>query len=370
MKRNSRIRLLLFLSLCLPFVSLNIAWATSSATAAQCAVGVNVNSFQNFSTDEQMTIVDQLKQNGVGYVRTSLRPDDKNMTLAKALQTAGIGLVLNIGWKVDANAPERQEYPRPHIRAARPLSRIDPGLSRDYFQTVFDKLDAYGVTLAGIEVGNEINWVDFNGDFPMPGRGKALSLGELSQDPVGKQVADGLVKYVQLLVLLKQVRDRSKLNPHVPIISAGMATVSGGKWQADNKLDGVSIPVTYAFLRAHGLDALVDGYGVHSYPPQVTGDDKTALPQLRKYLNDNIFPNGNAKPFWLTEWGFGSDGSAAAENQRAHSVAATRAYFDNLCKQGRLKGVFWYMWNAPGNDSIYRTGRLMPSGRLVVAPMK
>ena len=113
-----------------------VAWTTSSAAAQSCAVGVNVNSFQNFSADEQMAIVDQLKQNGVGSVRTSLRPDDKSMILAKALQSAGIGLVLNTGWKTDANAPERPEYPKPHIRAALPLSRIDLGLSKAYFQTV------------------------------------------------------------------------------------------------------------------------------------------------------------------------------------------------------------------------------------------
>ncbi|GLR90493.1 hypothetical protein [Bradyrhizobium iriomotense] len=103
-------------------------------------------------------------------------------------------------------------------------------------------------------------------------------------------------------------------------------------------------------------------------PP--TGDDKTALPQLRAYLNDNIFPSGSAKPFWLTEWGFGSDGSTPADSQRGRSVAATRADLGDLCRQGRLKGAFWYVWNAPDKDSIYRDGRLMPSGKLVVAPMK
>ena len=285
-------------------VACGVAWTSSAAAAQSCAGGVNVNSFQNFSPDEQMAIVDQLKRNGVGSVRTSLRPDDKSMALAKALQSAGIGLVLNIGWKTEANAPERPEYPKPHIRAALPLSRIDPGLSKDYFQSVFDKLDAYGVTLAGVELGNEINWVDFNGDFPMPGRGKAFSLSELAQDPVGKQVAAGLVKYLQILALLKETRAHSKLNAHTPIISAGMATVSGGKWQADNKLDGVSIPVTYAFLRAHGLDDLVDGYGVHSYPPQVTGDDKTALPQLRNYLGRTYLPKRQCEALLAHRVGF------------------------------------------------------------------
>ena len=59
-----------------------------------CPVGVNVNGFQNFSVPEQQAIVEQLKRSGVGFVRTSLRPDDKNMNLAKNLQSEGIGLVL------------------------------------------------------------------------------------------------------------------------------------------------------------------------------------------------------------------------------------------------------------------------------------
>jgi hypothetical protein len=57
------------------------------AQRTECAVGVNVNSFQNFSAADQLAIVEQLKQSGVRFVRTSLRPDDKNMTLAKTLQS-------------------------------------------------------------------------------------------------------------------------------------------------------------------------------------------------------------------------------------------------------------------------------------------
>jgi hypothetical protein len=347
-----------------------LAWMAGSAVAQQCAVGVNVNSFQNFSADQQTQIVAQLKQNHVGYVRTSLRADDKNMKLARTLQSAGIGLVLNIGAKSDPKVPARPEYPKPHIRSAYPLSALDPDLSHAYFHTVFDQLDAYGVTVTAVEVGNEINWVDFNGDFPMPGNGKALSLSDLVNSLEGKKVSDGLLKYLQILAVLKKVRNRSRLNAHTPIITAGMAAVTGSKWQADNKLDGVSIPVTYAFLRAHGLDDVVDGYGVHDYPPQFSGSNKAALVQLRKYLDDNIFLSGNTKPYWLTEWGFGSNGSSVDESKRAQSIAATRSYFHDLCNQGRLKGLFWYVWNALDNDSIYRDDKLLPSGKLAIAPMK
>jgi hypothetical protein len=59
-------------------------WQLGLAQETKCGVGVNVNSFQNFSAADQQVIVEQLKRSGVRFVRTSLRPDDKNT--AKAAQ--------------------------------------------------------------------------------------------------------------------------------------------------------------------------------------------------------------------------------------------------------------------------------------------
>jgi hypothetical protein len=342
----------------------------SFAQGAKCAVGVNVNSFQNFDAAQQMEIVGQLKRSGVGFVRTSLRPDDKNMNLAKTLQSEGIGLVLVAGIQVSPNTQQRPADAKRHMRSAMPLSSADPELSRTYFQTLFDKLDAKGVVLTGVELGNEINWTDFNGDFPIPGQGKAFSLEDLSRDPEAKKVAQGLLQYLKVLAALKDVRDHSRLNQHTPIISAGMAVVSGGPWQKSLQVDGVSIPATYAFLRAHGLDKLVDGYGVHDYPPVVKPGDKSAAAQRTAMLDASIFPPGNTKPYWLTEWGFPSIATSSAQDQdRARSVAELRAYFLKLYRQGRLGGIFWYVWNEPDHDSIYRGGVLMEAGKLATAPM-
>jgi hypothetical protein len=262
------------------------------AQRTECGVGVNVNSFQNFSAADQQAIVAQLKQSGVRFVRTSLRPDDKNMTLAKTLQSEGIRLVLVPDVQFTPKAKLRPADEKRHIRSAMPLSSADPESSRAYYQTIFDKLDEKGVVLAGVEVGNELNWADFNGDFPVPGQGKSFTLEDLARDPEAKQVAQGLLQYLKVLAKLKDVRDHSKLNQHAPIISAGMAAVSGGQWQQNLKLDGVSIPATYAFLRAHGLDNLVDGYGVHDYPPVVKLGDKVAAAQRKTYLDQSIFPPG------------------------------------------------------------------------------
>jgi hypothetical protein len=251
-----------------------------------------------------------------------------------------------------------------------PLSAADPERSKTYYQTVFDKLDAEGVRLTGIEVGNEINWPDFNGDFSVPGQGKAFTLNDLSHDPEAKQVAEGLLQYLKVLAVLRQVRDHSKLNQHTPIISAGMATGSGGAWQQKLQIDSVSIPVVYAFLRVHGLDDLVDGYGVHTYPQPVKPGDKIALAQRNAELDKNVFPPGNRRPYWVTEWGFPSVAASSTDDQtRAQSVSEMRDYFVGLFRQGRLGGLFWYVWNAPDRNSIYRGDSIMEAGRRAVAPM-
>ncbi|MGH8782005.1 hypothetical protein [Paraburkholderia sp.] len=351
-------------------LALTIISQPALAQEAKCDVGTNVNSFQNFSAADQQTIVDQLKQSGVRFVRTSLRPDEKNMTLAKNLQSEGIGLVLVTGAEFYPNAPLRPADQKRHMRSAMPLSYADPVASRAYYQTVFDKLDEKGVVLAGVELGNEVNWTDFNGDFPIPGQGKSFTLEDLSRDPEAKKVAQGFLQYLKVLAALKDVRDHSKLNKRAPIISAGMAAVTGGKWQHDLQVDGVSIPATYAYLRAHGLDKLVDGYGVHDYPPVVKAGDTAAIAQRNAQLDQAIFPPRNAKPYWLTEWGFPSTATSSAQDQdRARTVAEMRAYFLQLFRQGRLGGLFWYVWNEPDRDSIYRGGAIMEAGRQATAPM-
>ncbi|MBU6451656.1 MAG: hypothetical protein KGS72_07770 [Cyanobacteria bacterium REEB67] len=340
------------------------------AKKTDCPVGVNVNSFQNFSADEQDAIVRQLKTNKVRFVRTSLRPDQKNMNLAKKLQDEGIGLVLVPGLKCKDGTRERPANAQYHTRAAMPLSAVDPAQSRANFQDIFDKLDAAGVVLTAIELGNELNWADFNGDFPVPGQGKAFNLSDLSHDPEAKRVAQGLLQYLKTLKTLKEVRDNSQLNKNTPLITAGMAACSGGIWQAKSKIDGVSIPATYSFLRARGLDDLVDGYGVHVYPGVVKEGDKTALNERNQKLDESIFPPGKDKPFWLTEWGFPSTAQNAADDKtRARSVVEMREYFRHLHKQGRLGGIFWYVWNEPDRCSIYRNDSLMEAGRHAVAPL-
>ena len=98
-----------------------------------------------------------------------------------------------------------------------------------------DSLDANGITLAGVELGNEINWAAFNPEFPLPGEGKILSLQDLADDPEGKQIAKGFLQYVKVLAALKEVRDHSRLNRSTPIILGGLVSAKDGEKLYNNK---------------------------------------------------------------------------------------------------------------------------------------
>ena len=331
---------------------------------------MNVNSFQNFDPGKQNEIVEQLKASHVRFVRTSLRMDEKNLNLAKRLQDEGIGLVFVVGLQFKDGTPERPKNDQYHVREGRPISATDVERSRETYQLTFDKLDQKGVKATAFELGNELNWVDFNADFPVPGRGKAFDLQDLENDPVGKRVAKGFLLYIKALEALKDVRDHSKLNHDAPIITCGMASVTGGEWQKKAKMDGVTIPATYRFLKAHGVDKFVDGYGVHTYPSVVKPGDKDGLAKREQMEDEKIFPSFCDKPFWVTEWGFPSQAAdSKGDRERTRSVEEIRAYFHRLHQDGRLGGMFWYVWNEPDRCSIYRDGTIMDAGRKATAPM-
>ena len=124
--------------------------------------------------------------------------------------------------------------------------------------------------LAGIELGNEINWTGFNADFPFQAQGRLLSEKDLADDDEGREIAKGYLRYLETLAALKEIRDASTLNRRTPIISAGLADLdNSASWLRSVKADAVNVTATLHFLQAHGLDRLVDGYGLHLYPMAV-----------------------------------------------------------------------------------------------------
>ncbi len=359
--------------------------ALAPARAQEMVVGVNVVNPMRASVADQNALLGQLKAAQVRVIRCGISNDDKGIDFAKRAAAQGIRIQLIIGPAYPPTAPKRPYQPNefPAMWGGPPLSAADPALSKAAFQRLFDGLDANGIALAGVELGNEINWAAFNPEFPLPGEGKILSLQDLSDDPEGKQIAKGLLQYVKVLAVLKDVRDHSRLNRSTPIISAGLVSAKDGEKPYNNKKeDIVSLAATIAFLRAHGLDSLVDAYGIHVYPSAGRPGDPTAAVQRLARLDSVDLAACRAKgaaggkPCWITEWGFpNADLSCPAkESGRMLLVEELRNDFAAAAAQHRLAGIDYFSWNSDpwskqiDPDSVYRCGALTESGRAAIAP--
>jgi len=348
-------------------------------------VGVNVVNPMRSSVADQNTLLSQLKAAQVRIIRCGISNDDKGIDFAKRAAAGGIHIQLIVGPQYAPGAPMRPYHPDvyPAMWSGHPLSFADPALSKENFQKLFDSLDANEITLGGVELGNEINWAAFNPEFPLPGEGKILSSQDLLHDPEGKQIAKGFLQYIKILTVLKEVRDNSRLNHSTPIISAGMVSAEDGAKPYNNKKeDMVSLAATIAFLRAHGLDSLVDAYGVHSYPSASQPGNPTAAAQRAARLNSVDLAECRAsgskegKPCWITEWGFPNKDVSCPPNETARTllIEEVRSDFAAAAAEHRLAGIDYFSWDSDpwsktiDADSVYRCGALTESGRAAIAP--
>lgn len=354
--------------------------------ADDVVVGVNVVNPMRASVADQNAVFSQLEAAHVHVIRCGISNDDKGIDYAKRAAAKGIRILLGVGAQYPPTAPTRPYQPEkfPAMWGGHPLSYADPQLSRKFYQKLFDALDANGIVLAGIELGNEINWAAFNPEFPLPGEGRVLSLSDLSHDPEGKQIAKGFRQYIKIIAALKDVRDHSRLNRNTPLISAGMVSAAGGEKVYNNKReDKVSLAATMAFLRANGLDSLVDGYGIHTYPSSDhPGDPAAAARRTERFESVDLGPcrpagQSGGKPCWITEWGFpDKDFSCPAKDSaRTLLVQEMRANFGKAAAEHRLASLDYFAWNSdpwskqPDADSIYRCGGVTESGKLAIASL-
>ena len=335
------------------------------------------------SVADQNALITQLQAGHVRIIRCGITPDAKAIDFAKRVYARGLQIELIVSPQFPASAPSVPWRPKefPNMWGGHPLSYADPQLSRLYYQNLLNLLDENGIQLAGIELGNEINWAAFNPEFPLPGEGRNFSLAELSHDPEAMQVAKGFLQYLKVLAVLRDVRDHSKLNRRTPLISAGLAD-SGppnyhpGAKPADRK-DSVSINATLDFMRAHGLDQLVDAYGIHTYPWASTAAQRKAS-LMQNALAECAAPHAKTgKPCWVTEWGIDNKDVSCPldDTARAAVVQEIMNDFRDVAQQGRLAGVLYFSWDADpwskqvSANSVYRCGALTKSGHEALQPL-
>jgi hypothetical protein len=337
--------------------------------ARSVVVGVNVVGVQQMNESQQDALIEQLVQNHVKTVRTGIG-EKFNRFIIRAYER-GIGAVV-IVYPGEGNPDARKRPADPSVGlnyAQSGLTDADPAKFKTLFATQLAPLEEAGVHLTALELGNEINGPFFNGDFlPAQASGRVLGIEDLNNphDPEGRAITASYLGYLKVVAALKELRDHSKLNQATPIISAGLADGGLPGKKPGQRLDGVSVPATLEFLRQHGMDNLVDGYGVHVYP---TSEARGGVLALVDYLNKDAFAVcTSAKPCWLTEWGFSnSDESCPINDQgRVQQVGTMRGALKHFAEQGRLAASIVFSWST-GHKGIVRCGAVTDAGNLALS---
>ncbi len=350
-------------------VAFSATMAPVHARAESLAIGVNVVDPYKLTVAEQDAMLAQIAAAGIHTIRASLTFDDHGIAFAERAKAAG----LDVDWLVyrfGGYAP-----------GGAALSSTDPEAFRRSFAPILAKLEADGITLAAFELGNEINLGGDNADVPRGPQGIVYGASDLASQKL-RSVARGYLAYLKVLAALKDIRDRSKLNARTPILSGGLAVYESadGPLPSGTSAHVVSVAATLDFLRAHGLDTLVDAYAIHVYPrgnapgdPAAAADRKT---KLAAYALGECRPSGSAtgKPCWLTEWGF-DDADARCPIDDSARAALAREMMDDFrpyVRDGRLLGLLAYAWNdVPGALpvsplTLFRCDALNAAGKISV----
>jgi hypothetical protein len=375
----------------------SLAWALTAAIVSPAlssppppVIGANlVNEPYKQTAPEQEATFRALQEAGVHVIRAAIPDNDAGLAFAQRAFAHGIRIEWLLGIYPDPGTP----WPKPPdafkgkgLWEGYPLSTANADTFKSAIGAELAKLESMGIVLAGLELGNEINWTGFNADFPLPAQGRVLNQADLSNNPEGRKIAQGYLRYLKTLAALKDIRDHATLNRHTPIISAGLADIDGsGTWLHSVKADVVSVDATLRFFQAHGIDSLVDGYGLHFYPPASNPGSPQSLAALRAHLQLNGLPacrpvaGAAGKPCWITEWNFnglpGLNACPVNDTARIAMVREMRSVLHDLAEQHRLGGALYYTWqgqiHAPkeDHDSAFLCGALTQSGRLALAPL-
>lgn len=350
----------------------------SEAIADEPLAGINVVNPQWLGEAAQAETLKALHDNGVTTVRVPLTtPYDKSKKFIEQAANSGLEVLIIVQINDRRALRDGARVRRGGKRTwdLYPLTDVDVAKFKANFAKDLSALEAAGVRAVGFEVGNEINWAPYNGDLAIGNRGRRLGKVDLAQSGQS-HILRSFDHYLEMVKAVKELRDHSRLNKETPIISAGLADVHEGRFLSKSGFEVVSIDATLGYLREHGLDSLVDAYGIHTYPNIRQPWARQESGRWNDVLKDCGVNGG--KPCWVTEWGYLNRSPACAvdDSRRADLVGNAKKYLESEEAKGRIQRAFYFNWNTrpfKGKKGkafwrgVYRCGKLMAAGQALLS---
>lgn len=359
-------RLATVLAAVLVLASVIVAEAAAQGAAP---LGVNAVNLAWQSPERREAILANIAASGVRRVRLTIpRPWPESIDAIRRARAHGLQVLLVLP------TDDRDYYPPeigPRSGLGRlndqfPLSAIDLDRYRASFETLWRQLDTPETRLEAVELGNELNWADFNGDFPVREGGvKRQADGSLPAE-VEDAARRGIARYARMLAIVQAARGRSLYNRDTRILSAAPADTPDA-WVDRMGASRMPAGAFVQALRGEGADRFIDGYGAHFY----TAGANSPVEEIARQMEQSIgFCRTGAHPCTITEWGLDAEQPRCGTDEavRVGMARRTKEAFRRAGAPFKIAETYFYTFDGEDQHSLWRCGRLGPTGRAVLDP--
>ncbi|MGA2047529.1 MAG: hypothetical protein ABSG96_07540 [Terracidiphilus sp.] len=323
-----------------------------SAFGFQAQIGVDESNLSAKPEAVRAQVLAGVKQLGATWFRDAFTSKAKGgvadwvdeVRLAKQQNLKFLETINPVSSDFDATTPAENAGPDFSKRCgwssgSRKLSAINLTKFTTRLRTEFDALKAAGISIDAFEIGNELDWICFNGDVPD------------GHTPAQAEFMTAVRAYAQYLKAAATLIHSPQYFPNAKIITFGMAH---GSDQWDRPAHHFNNPASM-IAQLRNLDGFnylsnssykVDGYGVHLYPSAESVGNATET-----LLRQDISVLGKTLPLWITEWGLDVRRFPNKSGQsRAQAIAE---FYSSLNGSGAIIGpVFFYSYDGPAGGSI------------------
>jgi len=317
------------------------------------------------SGQKQATIIARIRSTGVRWFRDAFAyPPDRTadfVGVVRQAKQAGLKILVVVtqsaedydNGAADNAGPDFQKlcgWPDGSLG----LSQINVGKFKSRLRGLLSALKAARLDVDAFEIGNEVDWVCFNGDVPF-GR-------DARPDDI-ETAARGYARFLQAAAEVIH-----KAAPRAEIVTAGLAHIDDD-WDRPLRHHLPNPAAFVASLRnLDGKDYLsnarVDGIGSHIYPDanDVVGSVAGVLAADKAVLGTDL-------PIWITEFGFHVDQfpNRAGDN-RSRAIAD---FFAALSRaRARFGPVFYYSYDDREFSLLDSRGNLLPEAFVLGRPRR
>lgn len=278
-----------------------------------------------------------VKQNDLKFLANVL-PANKNFPEGYTPPNAGEDFRKRCGWHQGSSELSKMD-----------VTKFTRGLCAQ-----LDAVKAAGLSIDAFEIGNEVDWICFNGDVP---NGRV---------PTQQDWMTAVRGYARFLKAAAEVIRDPRYFPGAKIITFGIAHGSD-QWDKPLPHHFANPARLVAMLRnLDGFNYLdnnlyhVDGYGSHVYP-----NPNNLQQSVTNIIRPDVEILGTDKPFWITEWGMGAASFPNKQGQsRGDAIRQFYAILDGM--HVPFGPTFYYAYNL----LVDANGALLPEAEALSARLR